>query len=272
MDRWGASFSVDCPRCARRTIVRVPDGPDRAFLPAQFQPYTLAECQACLLVVLLDLAGEPTVLWPAGRTPPDPAIPPMLRDELREAHACLRAGAYSGAVVAVRRILEGACRDHGVHAPTLYTALQTMERDGRLEGRLLQWADDLRILGNRGAHLGAPTTERDAADAVALAEALLDYLYLFAATYARFKQRRGERPARGADPPSVRLLRDRGIPFTPISYEPPRGHRPSRRALADRLGVPPDRFLKTVVVDVGPHVAIAVLPVAEQVDLRAVAA
>ncbi|GAA3229256.1 YbaK/EbsC family protein [Actinocorallia longicatena] len=254
----------------------MPDGPDRAFLPVQFRPHPLAECQACLLVVLLDLAGEPAVVWPAGPPPPDPAIPRTLRDELSEARSCLRAGAHSGAVVAVRRILEGVCRDHGVHRPTLYTSLGVMADDGRIEGRFLQWAEDLRILGNRGAHLNSAPAERDARDAVALAEALLDYLYVFARTYEEFKARRGEAPRRRPDPPAVRLLRERNVPFTERPAPLPRGRRVARRDLPALLGLPfltaePERLTKAVLVDAGPHVAITLLPVTGRIDLAAVA-
>lgn len=66
-----------------------------------------------------------------------------------------------------------------------------MQNDGLIEGRLLEWAEELRVLGNEGAHFtGRRVAREDAQDALALAEALLDYMYVFSAQFAEFKQRR----------------------------------------------------------------------------------
>jgi len=62
---------------------------------------------------------------------------------------------------------------------------------GLLDGRLLTWADGLRVLGNEGAHYtGSAVSREDASDALALAEAVLDYLYVLAAQFEEFQQRR----------------------------------------------------------------------------------
>jgi hypothetical protein len=52
----------------------------------------------------------------------------------------------------------------------------------------------------KGAHFtGRRVSREDAQDALALAEALLDYLYVFSAQFAEFKQRRRERAKEAAE-------------------------------------------------------------------------
>jgi hypothetical protein len=53
------------------------------------------------------------------------------------------------------------------------------------------WADGLRVLGNEGAHYtGSPVSREDAQDALALAEVVLEYLYVLTAQFEEFQQRR----------------------------------------------------------------------------------
>ncbi|MFC4587148.1 YbaK/EbsC family protein [Sphaerisporangium corydalis] len=221
------------------------------------------------------------VLWPVAGRPEGPEIPERLRAELREAKDCLRAGAHSSAVVMVRRLLEGVCADHGVTAAPLSQALKVLSRRGLIEGRLLVWAEDLRLIGNEAAHIRAGRIPaEDARDAVVLAEALLDYLYVFTPKYRDFRKRReaaGTRfpvPARERLPDtlSIRTLRRSKVRFSTHSYSHDPSRARSRRSIADELGVGHDRLLKAVVAYVDGHVVLAVAPVGGPVDLAALAA
>jgi hypothetical protein len=58
----------------------------------------------------------------------------------------------------------------------------------------------LRVLGNQGAHFtGKQVPRPDAEDALALAEALLDYLYVFSAQFDAFKERRNKHEPKQLD-------------------------------------------------------------------------
>lgn len=75
--------------------------------------------------------------------------------------------------------------------------LEQLKNDGKIDGRLFEWAQELRVLGNEGAHFtGTGVSREDAADGLALAEAPLDYLYVLAAQFEAFKARRAK--AKGA--------------------------------------------------------------------------
>lgn len=93
----------------------------------------------------------------------------------------------------VRRTLEGVCSAHEIKRKPLYAALDEMRSLGLIEGRLLEWAQELRVLGNDAAHFTGKTVSRDdAEDALTLAEALMDYLYVFSAQFEKFRARRNE--------------------------------------------------------------------------------
>ena len=63
-----------------------------------------------------------------------------------------------------------------------------------------------------------------------------------------------------------------GVPFTQHAYE----HDPAARSFgleaAEVLGLPPEQVFKTLLVDTGAGLAVAVVPVAGQLDLKAMAA
>ncbi|MFC6083808.1 YbaK/EbsC family protein [Sphaerisporangium aureirubrum] len=220
------------------------------------------------------------VLWPDAGRPEAGELPAHLRAELVEAKACLRAGAHSSAMVTVRRLLEGVCADHGVTASPLSAALRELRRRGLIEGRLLVWAEELRVIGNQAAHirLGRVDAE-DAADAVVLAEALLDYLYVYTPKYHDLRKRRAAAGApfpatprpRLPDPLAVKTLRRRRIPFNPHIYSHDPAHGKSRKQIAAELGVPPDRLVKAVLTYVDGNVVLALAPVGEPIDLPALA-
>ena len=67
-------------------------------------------------------------------------------------------------------------------------------------------------------------------------------------------------------------LTEAGVAFTQHTYE----HDPTARSFgleaADVLGLPPEQVFKTLVVDTGAGLAVAVVPVSGQLDLKAMAA
>ncbi|MFI0419833.1 DUF4145 domain-containing protein [Spongiactinospora sp. 9N601] len=215
------------------------------------------------------------VLWPVAAGRARAAVPPALARELAEAESCLSAGAYTMTLVNVRRLLEGVCADHGAGGRTLYQGLRELRARGLVEGRLAAWAEDLREVGNAAAHIsGAPVTRRDAEDAIILAAALVDHLYVVNRRYAEFRARRG--PVRGAgaalrETPAMKLLRKSRVPFKSRQYTHDPGRAKSRRHLAAELGVPAARVLKAVIARVDDRPVAALAPASLDIDLPALA-
>lgn len=167
--------------------------PDQDVSPAR---YTLLGCLACRQPQLWkdpvgpDDEGDGQRLWPQV-TALAPDIPASIARELVEAHACFDAKLYTAAAVMVRRTLEGMCIEQGTKKSNLFQALQELRDDGIIEGRLFDWAQALRVLGNQGAHFSEESVSReDAADALSLAEAVLNYIYVFTVKYQEFQRRR----------------------------------------------------------------------------------
>ncbi|MEZ3178533.1 Cys-tRNA(Pro) deacylase [Streptomyces pimonensis] len=63
-----------------------------------------------------------------------------------------------------------------------------------------------------------------------------------------------------------------GVPFTVHSYDHDPSHPSYGEEAAEAMGVSPDRVFKTLVADVDGVLTVAVVPVAGQLDLKALAA
>lgn len=162
----------------------------------------LIECSHChgLLVVQehsywngqdLVSGGAPVVLWPVRDTPLSTEIPESARRSFEEARACHHANQFTAAALMVRRTLEAVCVDKGATGGTLHAKLNDLKNREIIEGKLTDWSHDLRALGNNAAHdTTVFISAADAQDALELAEALLNYVYVLDARYSEFKARR----------------------------------------------------------------------------------
>ncbi|PBC69684.1 uncharacterized protein DUF4145 [Streptomyces sp. TLI_235] len=156
----------------------------------------LASCDGCSSVAVLvqyvfpDYTTEPEPVWPtAFRTIPA-EVPYKVAQDLLEARRCFElAGAYAATATMVRRAVEQVCKNHGHTKGLLQAKLEALAKAGTIDGRLLDWAHSLRYLGNDGAH-GDKVSRQDAEDGLALAEALVEYVYVLAAKYGAYEQRR----------------------------------------------------------------------------------
>ncbi|MCX5303725.1 MULTISPECIES: DUF4145 domain-containing protein [Streptomyces] len=201
--RVGMTHPLMCPHCEKPTLARITS---EAYGGGHTEPpyvLELAVCGVCadpFLMVEEDFGqgwdGEPGVIWPKQQRALSPKVPQALRREHEEARQCFSSKAYTATAVMVRRTLEGVCIDQGISSAgsrpkPLFKMLEQMKDDGKIDGRLFEWAQELRVLGNQGAHFtGTSVSREDAADGLALAEALLDYLYVLSAQFDAFKARR----------------------------------------------------------------------------------
>lgn len=161
----------------------------------------LVRCTACLDVSLL-IAME--IAWDGDRaiydedvavypTPPrsmSAAIPKRLQSCFQEARACYQARAYTASAIMCRRSLELLAFERGLTG-NLARSLSQLREQGDLDQRLFDWCTALRLVGNQAAHdVGHDVTQVDARDMNDLAEAIIDYIYVFQARYEEFKKRR----------------------------------------------------------------------------------
>lgn len=150
------------------------------------------------------IKGGGTVTWrgvhwwpPPGVADMDEAIPQGLRDGYAEAVRALGARAPRGAAVLLRRVIEGVVTVSGSEAAkqkveaNLAKGLGQMAEDGDLDRSLAEWAKEVRLTGNAGAHyeLVDDVTQEEADDLAKLARQILHYVYEMPAKLRRARSR-----------------------------------------------------------------------------------
>lgn len=85
----------------------------------------------------------------------------------QEALKCYRAHAFDACVIMCRKGIEAICIDKGENKGNLLTKLKNLKEKGILEGTLFKWTDELRLIGNDGAHSHQQVVnQEDAKDAL----------------------------------------------------------------------------------------------------------
>jgi hypothetical protein len=199
-----------CPHCDRASAGVVAgkavwDGYDERNRPVNPPvEWTLVQCHRCAHPTLqaredFNLGGgfadddNPATLYPP-RPMVSAGIPDAPRKAWEEARRCFDAKAYSGCAAMVRRTVEATCDEQGVKGRSLARMLTQMVEKDLMDATLQQWADALRVLGNRGAHFADEVAREDAEDALHFAEALLNHIYMLRRRFEQFFQRMNQRP------------------------------------------------------------------------------
>lgn len=213
-----SDLSGPCPRCGRTSnfvaIGTVPvtfDGRtvnlrDGRGIDSWIEQVTSLRCMGCgqaTVVVEEEWVGDHPrregiqggghISWhgihwwpPPGATDLDEAIPEQLRGGYSEAVRALSATAPRGAVVLLRRTVEGVVRERGSAAAvkalddkSLAAGLKIMAEEGALDGSLSDWATEIRLTANVGAHFDPieDVSLNEANDLSRLTRELLKYLY-----------------------------------------------------------------------------------------------
>lgn len=140
------------------------------------------------------------VLYPSTSTRTHPAIPQSVATNIAEARRCSGASAWTATAMLTRRTLEVVAYDLGHRERTLAQNLEAMRAAGKIDGRLLEWANELRLAGNGAVHdVDSAIDSTDARDMMDLVEAIVDYVYVFQARYQQFKERRARRGGSAAN-------------------------------------------------------------------------
>jgi hypothetical protein len=135
--------------------------------------------------------------WPApGDSDLDPEVPAPVVSAFSEGMRALSANCSRAAAVMFRGMLGAVVQDKGSDAaktaPKLYQQLKAMEQDGTLHPSLVEWAAEIRLVGNAGAHPNelAPVEQAEAADLARLCRQLITVVYETPARIRRARQSR----------------------------------------------------------------------------------
>jgi hypothetical protein len=131
--------------------------------------------------------------WPLPDTKLSVDIPAEIASAYAEAMAALYANCPRASAVMARRTLEAITVDKGETNGNLATRLRALATKGVLHPSLADWAQEVRLVGNSGAHYDVihHVSFDDARQLVNFVRELLRYLYELPADLAR---RRGTSP------------------------------------------------------------------------------
>ena len=118
--------------------------------------------------------------WPLTEANLSKDIPKNISKVFNEATICLSANCPRASVVMARRTLEAIAFDKGeTSKKVLFKKLNALTDKGILHPNLSDWANEIRLIGNIGAHFD-PITEvstEDAKDLISFVRELIRYLY-----------------------------------------------------------------------------------------------
>jgi Domain of unknown function (DUF4145) len=125
--------------------------------------------------------------WPLPAAQRTADVPLAISECLSEATQCLWANCPRAAAVMARRTLEAVCEDKGATGQTLAANVKSLFATGQLPKPLMDWADEVRLIGNQGPHFDVknPVTRADANELLRFLDDLLRYVYELPGELAR---------------------------------------------------------------------------------------
>lgn len=161
--------------------------------------FTLCKCSKCSSHVLVEQGyevdhqeetywGIPKRIYPENLFHINPVIPNKLKISLTECIKCYKGSAYTATVIMCRRTLEGFCSVKGAKEKNLALSIKKLRDDGTINDQLFDWADELRLAGNKAAHnIDTDFDALDSKDILDFTIAILDFTYSFKDKFDKFK-------------------------------------------------------------------------------------
>lgn len=129
--------------------------------------------------------------WPLPDSNISEDVPSSISEVFAEASHCLYSNCPRASVVMSRRTLEAITQDKGELNGTLAERLNALSQRNILHPTLSEWAKEIRMIGNLGAHYDPINTVsmEDAKDLLAFVRELLKYLYELPAELSRRRKK-----------------------------------------------------------------------------------
>lgn len=178
------------------------DSFDNVDTPYQVNHYSVALCRRCNSPFLVkeSLYGVPgefesvtdeTVLYPVAPGTNLDGLPDVVARSVTQAHRSYITSSYDACALMCRRALEALCQTLSSKGKDLAQRLANLKNNEHIDARLLDWAHEIRLVGNEAAHeVDKAVSKEDARDILEFTEALLMYVFTFNTKFRTFESRR----------------------------------------------------------------------------------
>ena len=205
------TVDVFCANCNVQTAARVVAEHSRSTLPPfldvewtnteyDIYVYNIAACGRCESVFLVEskvwcnseyeVPQDQRVLYPSPSQVSMDGIPAIAARPYLEAAGAFNAGLYRSCAVMSRTCVEAVCHEFGETKGSLNRRLSNLRESGKIDQKLLEWAHQLRSIGNDAAHdLEIVIEQVDAKDTLDFVEAILMYVFTLTTRFEEFKRR-----------------------------------------------------------------------------------
>ena len=169
--------------------------------PIDTMQYAFLKCPKCFHPILVKQKmealgsnlyfGLPIQIYPNNEFHLNPYVPKKLQEALMESIKCFKTGAFTATAIMCRRAIEGFCTLKGINERNLASSIKKLQEDGVINDQLFEWANELRISGNKAAHeIDTTFSSIDARDILDFTIAIFDFSYSFKEKFNAFKERR----------------------------------------------------------------------------------
>jgi len=170
-----SAFDVFCPNCnilvEAKVIAQGSGGfssdavnfVDQADMPYHGDQYFVCLCRRCSQPFLIkrSLYGVPAefesitdeiVLYPTESKLIEEGLPEAVKTAYDQAAKSFNASLYEPCVLMCRKCLEAVCKSFNAQGRDLSKRLIKLSEDGHIDSRLLNWAHEIRLVGNEATH------------------------------------------------------------------------------------------------------------------------
>lgn len=138
--------------------------------------------------------GIPRRVWPAPFESLSFSIPDTIRNSIREAEICFKAGAYNASTVMSARAIEFLGLDHKIRLRGLMRKLEKLKEKRVIDGKLFDWGETLMKKRNLVTHDDRFSISKpDAADLLDFTKAICNYVYVLEDKYQNFLKRQSKK-------------------------------------------------------------------------------
>lgn len=207
-------FDVYCPDCNMLVAAKVVAEGNGGFRSGAISPFGDADteyhgelyyvclCRRCSQPFLIrqSLFGIPAefetvtdeeILYPNPKRLPIQGVPNTIRSAYDQAVRSFSASLFEPCTLMCRKCIETICKNLGAKGRDLNAKIQSLFEAGHIDSRLLDWAHQIRLVGNEAAHDDdSRLTKRDARDVLDFTEAILIYVFSLTSRFEAFRARR----------------------------------------------------------------------------------